>query len=266
MARLVLVTGQKGGVGKTLFARALATWLDRQSVPWVGIDTDPANPTFAHQGGTHVVSVPLYDRSGYLVPAAINHIVDDLVERAESDETIVLDMGAGQLTAIFEGFRARRLLGSQSVLPVTLAYLIHRDPASVSTLAQVVDIADDVSDVAWLIVRNERDGPVRQYDGSATQAELAKRRAAEMSLPALRDHLVFDALDESHLTMEQFLDKTLNPAWSLRNQFWTWFADTSQALSTVASVLVAPGADSVPAFAPTVVTATTPADVPRLAS
>jgi MinD superfamily P-loop ATPase len=44
---LVLITGQKGGVGKTTFANLLANWLDRQHVVWRGVDSDAENRFFA---------------------------------------------------------------------------------------------------------------------------------------------------------------------------------------------------------------------------
>jgi hypothetical protein len=112
----------------------------------------------------------------------LNMLVDDLAAKANTEETIIIDVAAGLLPAIFAQMRARQLFGSTCVVPTTIAYVLLDDDASVSTLTQLVDIAG----VSWLTVLNERDGRVAQYlDDSPAQAAMIQRHAEQLTIPAL---------------------------------------------------------------------------------
>src|SRR5450631_19551 len=110
--RLVLITGQKGGVGKTTFANLLSNWLDRQHVIWRGVDSDAENRFFADVNKA-VEKIFLYDHSGRLMESAVNTLVDSIAGAMEdgTTETFVVDMGAGQLHAILGAMRTTGLLG-----------------------------------------------------------------------------------------------------------------------------------------------------------
>jgi hypothetical protein len=85
--RLVLITGQKGGVGKTTFANLLANWLNRQHIVWHGVDADAENKFFADVNPGMVEKLFLYDYSGRLVESAINTLVDSIAGAMEDGTT-----------------------------------------------------------------------------------------------------------------------------------------------------------------------------------
>ena len=223
MAKLILVTGQKGGVGKTTFALWLMGMLTKLRLLWSGIDTDLANQTFAALGGDNVEPISILEADGFFDPNAMNMLVDDLAAKAHTEETIIIDVAAGLLPAIFAQMRARQLFGSTCVIPTTIAYVLLNDDASVSTLTQLVDIADEIAGVSWLIVLNERDGRVAQYlDDSPAQAAMIQRHAEQLTIPALRDPAVLLALRNSQLNPMAFCSDDSGQPWSLRGQLRTW--------------------------------------------
>jgi hypothetical protein len=223
VAKLILVTGQKGGVGKTTFALWLMGMLTKLGLLWSGIDTDLANQTFAALGGDNVEPISILEADGFFDANAMNMLVDDLAAKADTDETIIIDVAAGLLPAIVAQMRARQLFGSTCVIQTTIAYVLLNDDASVSTLTQLVDIADDIAGVSWLIVLNERDGRVAQYlDDSPAQAAMIQRNAAQLTIPALRDPAVLLALRNSQLNPIAFCADDSGQPWSLRGQLRTW--------------------------------------------
>lgn len=219
--RLVLITGQKGGVGKTTFANLLSNWLDRQHVIWRGVDSDAENSFFADVN-KGVEKIFLYDHDGRLMESAVNALVDSIAGAMEdgTTETFVVDMGAGQLHAILGAMRTTSLLGEVgSLLKLTIPYVLTMDIESLNTLMHNVDTFDELRDIQWVIVKNEKEGLLKAYDESTVlRPAMEQRRALSVRIPREHDPDVMFAFKTSGLSFDGFCERTSGAAWSHRGR------------------------------------------------
>jgi CobQ/CobB/MinD/ParA nucleotide binding domain len=220
--RLVLITGQKGGVGKTTFANLLSNWLDRQHVVWRGVDSDAENRFFADVNKGGVENIFLYDHNGRLMESAVNILVDSIAGAMEdgTTETFVVDMGAGQLHAILGAMRTTGLLAEVgSHLKLTIPYVLTMDVESLNTLMHNVDTFDEMRDVQWLIVKNEKDGLLKAYDESTVlRPAMEQRGALSIRIPREHDPDVMFAFKTSGLSFDAFCERTSRAAYSHRGR------------------------------------------------
>ncbi len=218
-----LVTGQKGGVGKTLFARALAAWLNEQRSTWAGIDTDQENKFFSHDYPREVSQHTLYDETGRLNESAINDIVNAIAAAMESGtvERFVVDMGAAQLNALFGAFRETGLVNEiGGRLNLMLYYLLLDEPQSLSTLKNNVALLDDIAGAQWVVVKNQWKGRLAGYeDGRIIRPEMQARNAIEFVMPKMSDpENAVKVLDTSGLAMAEFIADRDPQRWAYRGR------------------------------------------------
>jgi hypothetical protein len=233
--KLVIITGQKGGVGKTLTAQVLATWLRRRNVNWRGADTDQENKFFADVNRQTVRAYTLYDRAGRLVTSATNALIDAIGEALEEDvDVFVVDMGAGQLQTLMGAMRETAVLDEVGKsLGLTVAYVLIDDVESLSTLHNNQAVLDGLA-AQWVVVKNLRDGPLTLYETSeALRPEMQRRNALEMQLPALEDHDVLQAFKLTGLTLEAFADPVSQQPWSQRGRLKNWLNSVMVQLDSV---------------------------------
>jgi nucleoside-triphosphatase THEP1 len=233
--KLVIITGQKGGVGKTLTAQVLATWLRRRNVNWRGADTDQENKFFADVNRQNVRAYTLYDRSGRLVTSAINALIDAIGEALEEDvDVFMVDMGAGQLQTLMGAMRETAVLEEVGKsLGLTVAYVLVDDVESLSTLHNNQAVLDGLP-AQWVVVKNLRDGPLTLYETSeALRPEMQRRNALEMQLPALEDHDVLQAFKLTGLTLEAFADPSSKQPWSQRGRLKNWLNAATAHLESI---------------------------------
>ncbi|HTV73904.1 MAG TPA: hypothetical protein VME66_09390 [Candidatus Acidoferrales bacterium] len=234
--KLVIVTGQKGGVGKTLTAQVLATWLRRRNVNWRGADTDQENKFFADVNRQNVRAYTLYDRSGRLVTTAINAFIDAIGEALDDGvDVFVVDMGAGQLQTLMGALRETAVLDEVGKsVGLTVAYVLVDDVESLSTLHNNQAALDGLA-AQWVVVKNLRDGPLTLYETSeALRPEMQRRNALEMQLPALEDRDVLQSFKLTGLTLEAFADPASQQPWSQRGRLKTWLNSALAQLDALA--------------------------------
>jgi len=185
MARIVFVTGDKGGVGKSHVARALLDWLMASGRNVSAFDTDKTNSTlFRFYSTTNVVQQLDVDQVADL---------DDLLTRLEthsksgSDEILLVDCAARTLNSLLRWMRDIGFEGLKAELgfKMTLAFVIGPELDCVSILKDVID--DFGSMVEYVIIKNLGKGTnFTLYDESNTRRILREKlEASEIMLPAL---------------------------------------------------------------------------------
>ena len=169
------------------------------------MDADAENKFFADIYPGMVEKLFLYDHSGRLVESAINTLVDRIAGAMEdgTTETFVVDIGAGQLHAILGAMRTTGLLSEVgSHLKLTIPYVLTMDVESLSTLMNNIDTFDEMRDVQWVIVKNEKEGPLKAYDESTVlRPAMEQRRALSLRIPREHDPDVMFAFKTSGLSL-----------------------------------------------------------------
>ena len=114
MARIHLVGGEKGGVGKSLVARLLAQYFIDRSLPFLGFDADRS----------HGALVRFY--SGYASPVVVDRYerLDTIVEAAAADpeRRILVDLAAQTHEPLVRWIEDSALLDMKDELGLSLAY------------------------------------------------------------------------------------------------------------------------------------------------
>lgn len=239
--RLILVTGQKGGVGKTTFTHILTNYLTQAKVRWRGLDTDQENKGFADIYPDQVNGITLYTSEGRLVDETINSVVDEIANAMESGDidVFVCDMGAGQLNAFMGALRETGLIsevGGQ--LRMTCAYVIVGTIEILSTLMGNHTLFDDVPAIQWMVVKNEKEGSLSAYDESRElRPAMLSRRAVEVEMPAIADKTVLPGWSRSGLTLAAFLEPSNKMPFSARGRLSAWLKAMHSELDRVSEVL-----------------------------
>lgn len=239
--RLILVTGQKGGVGKTTFTHVLANYLTQADIRWRGLDTDQENKGFADLYPDQVTGITLYTSEGRLVDDAVNGVVDDIANAMESGniDVFVCDMGAGQLNAFLGALRETGLMSEVGGrLRMTCAYVIVGTVESVSTLMSNCTAFDDIPAIRWMIVRNAKEGSLSDYDNSGkVRPAMRERRAVEIEMPAISDKTVLPGWSRSGLTLAAFLEPSNRMPFSARGRLSAWLKAMHSELDRVSEAL-----------------------------
>jgi hypothetical protein len=218
--------GEKGGIGKTLFARLLANYLSVAGCQWRGIDSDLANKGLLPFHPDEVVPLNLYDQSGIRDEAAITAFGNFVGETAEGGKVpaLLMDIGAAQLDPIMGAMRETGLLSLLGkTLRITAFFNVVNTPDSVSALRNNITRFDGLPAVQWVIVRNFRDGSPDTYDNSKTvRPELLKRGALEIDMPLMRDPRVMAAWSDTQLPLAKFCHPTSGASWGTISRLRTW--------------------------------------------
>ena len=203
--RLVIVHGDKGGVGKSTVARLLADYYTSHSLDWRGYDTDATNGHLLRFYPERTRAIDIHE-SGSL---------DQLLNSLEQDgRHWLVDLGAqggDKLVAWMaetEFLAVCRELG----VSVTIAFVLSPVKDSAVLLKTVADQLG--SEVSYLVVKNEATGSsFAIYDSSKTKARLIDDLAAiEIRFPELLEH-VYYKIDKHNLGWSESLQgKTLELA------------------------------------------------------
>jgi hypothetical protein len=236
--RLVAVSGQKGGVGKTPTALALAAWLDGRALAWSGVDTDQENKGLYSLYPERVKPVTLMDAVGRLRSDEVQGFLDHVAGAAEAGTPVLLlDMGAAQLRAVFGQMDESGLLDS-GLLALTLLFVIVNEPDSVTTLLNHQACLDGLSHAQFVVVRNAWKGPCALYDESRVlRPAMQQRGALEITLPKLAEEAVLPAVKRSGLTYRAYLDPANGQSWSYRGRLSKWLAAIAGEFDRIATVL-----------------------------
>lgn len=187
---IVLIGGDKGGVGKSTCARTLAEYLKAKGVSFRAYDGDDTNPTFLR-----------YWQEAHRLSTKTTKGFEPLVNNIESPEPVQLvDLGAGT-SIIFGQFADKAdffgLVGDNGVR-VTLVFLLVPSADSIGLLKTIAEQYGDK--LAYVIVRNNAvSGSWDLWEQSKTRTALQALGAEELTMPAL-DAEAFSACDKNSLT------------------------------------------------------------------
>lgn len=185
---LLLVAGDKGGVGKSSLARALADWTMSAGVSLRLYDADDTNPTLAR----------FYPEAEQLLLTAkgLEHLVDWL----ELPEQVALvDTGARAGRALLEFYELTGFwdLAAQYGAQVIVCFALAPSADSIALLKSAADLIG--ARAQWVIARSTFiPGTWSLWEGSKTREMLVALGAVEIAVPAL-DADAYSALDRFSL-------------------------------------------------------------------
>ena len=183
--RLVIVHGDKGGVGKSTFARLLADYYTQHAPDWRGYDTDPTNGHLLRFYSDNTKPINIHD------PANLDQLLNAL--ETEGVAHWLVDLGAQSGDRLVQWMAETDFLTvcGEMKIAVTIAFVI--SPIKDSTVLLKI-VSDQLgSDVSYVVVKNEATGrsfPI--YDGSKTRARLNEELGAvEIRMPEVLEHVYY---------------------------------------------------------------------------
>lgn len=213
----ILVGGDKGGVGKSTVARAIADYLDAKGIAFTSFDGDDTNPTFLRfvegAGRIHTKSVKGFE---------------PLINGLESDSTHQLvDLGAGTSIVLSHfcdqtGFLD---LATEYGAKILIVFVLAPSADSISLLKTLAEQYG--SRVKYLIARsNSTSGTWDLWENSKARKRLLDELAAvEISIPTL-DAEAFSLVDRYSLRWASAVTDKRLPLAS-RSYIHRWIAKVS---------------------------------------
>jgi energy-coupling factor transporter ATP-binding protein EcfA2 len=228
LRRLVMVTGDKGGVGKSTFARGLAQIYIDNTVKFVGLDADNSNP--------HLIR--FYEPSANIQRLDISNsdkldvFVDNLKElvypkpkesgeNQESQSLILLETPSQFLPTLKILIKEMGFLGvvnDKCQMRVTIVVVISTIVDCINQLLELYSYCGD--NVDYVIVKNLFYGEVEQfnfYDNSQKIKEIEQQVKAKshtftsITMPKLAKKS-YDYLDVKNMTFRQGLEQDEYPS------------------------------------------------------
>lgn len=204
--RLILVTGDKGGTGKSITSRILLDIYRNKGKNCLAYDCDQSNPQLArHYGkvGSGVMGLKLNERGG------ADALQDDL-EKSSPDISLV-DLPAGA-AEYFEGIaKDIRLFhnAQQFGYRITMVSVLGRVKDSVNQLKRLVNFCQERVD--YVVAKNLYWGAEEKftrYNDSKTRNAIKELGGLEICIPELYDD-IFDIIDNNDLTFREALESDL---------------------------------------------------------
>ncbi len=202
MARIHLIGGEKGGVGKSLVARLLAQYMIDRSIPFLGFDTDRS----------HGALMRFY--SGYASPVHVDRyeMLDHIIEAAteEPDRRILVDLAAQTHEPLQRWIDESGVLevAADNEIGLTYWHVMDSGRDSVDLLGKLLDAYGDR--LSHILVRNHlRGDDFRLLDESPAFEKAKALGARMMSVKHLNDAVMqkIDATSSSFWAASQSADK-----------------------------------------------------------
>ena len=149
-SRILLIGGEKGGVGKSLVSRALAQYFIDHSMPFVGFDTDRSHGALMRFYADYASPI-LIDRY-----EALDHIVEVAVE--QSGLRVLVDLAAQTHAPLVAWMDDSGVLdlARENGLQITYWHVMDTGRDSVDLLRQILERFQDRLD--YVVVRNQLHG------------------------------------------------------------------------------------------------------------
>ncbi len=271
--RLVIVTGDKGGVGKSTFSRAMIqTYLDTKQ-EFAAFDADMSNPQIKRFYETECTVMPLdifrrgeadvflLDQLKDLIyppeEDAINSPKKDVIESSDpeilnspdKDEKPVTSASKSlfllelppQSIQFFRSFEEEmgflKMIDKNLNIKVTMVAVINRTKDSVNQLNYLRDFCGDKVD--YVVVKNlffgEKDR-FERYDNSSLVKELKKvnKLIPEIYMPDLIAH-AYDYLDENNLPFSKGIEQSQKL--SVQGRVEKWMENFKKSIEPVKHLL-----------------------------
>ncbi|MEM7556599.1 MAG: chromosome partitioning protein ParA [Cyanobacteria bacterium P01_A01_bin.84] len=229
--RLVIVTGDKGGVGKSTFARGiLHEYLVRNEIPSV-FEADKSNPQVKRFYGNSGLTIQETDVTN---PNKLDEFIDTLAEQVtnegeeaiKSGEKILIDLPAQSNQFFFNFIKEMDLfstLEDRLKIRTTMVVVFSRVKDCVNQLEQLYDVSG--KNVDYVIVKNAFYGDeedFRRYNDSEIRKKIFSEGncICEIEMPELIEH-AFDYIDEKELTFEEAMQPGNKISVEGRTKGWT---------------------------------------------
>jgi len=149
-SRILLIGGEKGGVGKSLVSRALAQYFIDHSMPFVGFDTDRSHGALMRFHADYASPI-LIDRY-----EALDHIVEVAVE--QSGLRVLVDLAAQTHAPLVAWMDDSGVLdlARENGLQITYWHVMDTGRDSVDLLRQILERFQDR--LNYVVVRNQLRG------------------------------------------------------------------------------------------------------------
>ncbi|HPI39352.1 MAG TPA: hypothetical protein PLJ21_01025 [Pseudobdellovibrionaceae bacterium] len=197
--RLIFITGDKGGVGKTTTARVVSDYIESNENNTYFFDTDKTNATFKRFIGDRCNLLDV-DKEG-----AMDELINMVVEYKKGSQ-IVIDCAARSLDPILDwmdqiGFES---IIKEASLDVAFVFVLGSDKDSLQILS---DLFDDINafsiNAKYFIVKNlGRSTDYTQYDNSQLRQKILSTGSVELELPPLLER-TFLAIDRNNVRFSE---------------------------------------------------------------
>jgi len=180
--RLIFITGDKGGVGKSFTARALVQHKLDTNQACHAYDIDPVNPSLHQYYPENTISLDLEE------PGALDQIRNDL----EYNQLLLIDCAARSLHELDIWFQELGLLRQRQSLRlgITFVFVITPDKSCTAIMSDALDLFGHEAD--YLVVQNlamGRDFSI--YENSKLRKRLLEEfHGKEITLPPLLERTV----------------------------------------------------------------------------
>ncbi len=217
MKRLILVHGDKGGIGKSTASRGLLDWSIREGKSYTAFDSDARNPhLYRYYNRIHNVKKTDVKSQGGIDPV--------FNELSAHNQNVLVDLPAG-VGSSFDNIMVEVDLNDaleELEARLTLVLVISRLKDSVDALETTMEAFKDVP-TDFVIVKNlyfgEEDKFTR-YDLSKTRKTALQNGAAEICMPDLSDR-VYDTLDGRNLPFINAMEDS-DLEFTTRQRVKTW--------------------------------------------
>jgi hypothetical protein len=183
VSHIYFVGGEKGGVGKSVCARALAQWCVDRALPFAAIDCDVTQQSLARS----------YAEFTQVIDLARTESADQIVDRAlGSERRVVVDLPAQSARLLEAWLDGAQVLeyAQQLGVGVTFLHVTDGGAASVRELERALEHVG--SRAGHVVVKNMgRALDFVQLDESTARHRLHELGSKEMALPALEATAMF---------------------------------------------------------------------------
>ena len=232
--RLVLVTSDKGGTGKSTFSRAYLDCLSNKSVPYAAFDGDTRNPQLYrhyHNIPPGVNQVTISEDEG------IDKLIDSLVETDQPLVIIDLPAGGGAALEKLEAeagiFYALKATGFK----LSIVSVLTPVKDCVVALQLLLDRYQDHVD--YVAVRNEFFAEASKFinfENSPTYQQFIELGGQEIIMPSLYPS-VHRTIDENSLSFQEALDANSPLSFSQKMRLQKWIELKDQELEKIGAVI-----------------------------
>ncbi|HEY5959933.1 MAG TPA: hypothetical protein VIV60_25435 [Polyangiaceae bacterium] len=177
MSHIHLIGGEKGGVGKSVVARALSQYLLDHGQPLAGVDADGSHKTLLRSYGQYTQSVDLARFSS----------ADEIIDRAlAAERRVVVDLPAQSLEDLklwFDSADLERFARDMNI-GVTLWHVTDGGYDSLADLERTLSLFE--GQVSYVVVKNlGRAKDFSQFDESPLRRKLEGLGGKVIELPEL---------------------------------------------------------------------------------
>jgi hypothetical protein len=216
--RMILVTGNKGGTGKSTFSRGLLDVYTHLGLSCRAYDSDTQNPQlFRHYDKSVGVS-----RIDIALRGGADVLLDDLEQSKAAVVLVDLPAGSGNSFEHYE--RDVQLISSASELGyrLTVVSVLSRVKDAVNALRLLMEFCGDRVD--YIAVKNLHFGEAdkfKRFDQSKAKAQFLTLGGVEIAMPDLFDD-TYDLIDEKDLTFRHAVGEQSPLSRANRSRMHQW--------------------------------------------